>query len=118
MSKKILIVDDDEIFRLTASITLKRAFPDSEVLFAKHGEEALDVIDNTMPSLILLDLNMPIMDGWEFLEATNLIELAPIYIMSSSIDPRDKQKALNNPKVKGFIEKPLDESKITVFKNL
>ena len=116
MIKQILVIDDDEIFRLTASLTLKKAFPGVVVLFAKHGEEALFILKDNLPDVILLDLNMPVMDGWDFLNAAISIPLPPIYIVSSSIDPNDKKKAMVDIRVKGFIEKPLNVEKVAILK--
>lgn len=116
MIKQILVVDDDEIFRLTASITLKKAFPGIMVLFAKHGEEALIMLKDNLPDVILLDLNMPVMDGWDFLNAAITIPLPPVYIVSSSIDPSDKKRATFDNRIKGFIEKPLNVEKVAILK--
>lgn len=116
MIKQILIVDDDEIFRLTASITLQKVFPSVKVLYAKHGEEALDLLKVNQPDIILLDLNMPIMDGWDFLKASLSMSLPPVYIVSSSIDPSDKNRAKSDYRIKGFIEKPLNIQKIEFLK--
>ncbi len=112
MSRDILLVDDDEIFILTASVVLKKAYPGSNILIAKNGEEALKLLDKQSPDLILLDLNMPIMDGWDFLSAAANKPLPPIFIVSSSVDPKEKEKASAMKQVKGFIEKPLDAKKI------
>jgi len=116
MIKQILVVDDDEIFRLTASITLKNAFSGVAVLYAKHGEEALLILNDNNPDVILLDLNMPVMDGWEFLRAAIPINLPPVYIVSSSIDPNDKKKAMIDNRIKGFIEKPLTLENVAIIK--
>ena len=114
---RIYLVDDDKIFMLTAQFSLKRVFPDAEIQSFKNPEEALAVLKEQQPDLMLLDLNMPVMSGWTFLEelskslgitAVNF----PIYIVSSSIDPDDSQRARTNPLVKGFIEKPLDVGKV------
>ncbi|UZR99228.1 response regulator [Chondrinema litorale] len=116
MINKILLIDDDDIFRLTASKILKKVYPQLEIFSAKNGEEALNqLIEKPIDlDLILLDINMPIMNGWEFLDAYASKEFKneiPIYVLSSSIDPNDKEKADNNPKVIGFIEKPLSFAK-------
>lgn len=116
MINRILLIDDDDIFRLTASKILKKVYPHLEIIAAKNGEEALQQLihEPNNPDLILLDINMPIMNGWEFLEAYTTKENGikiPIYVLSSSIDPNDKEKATNNPKVQGFIEKPLSFDK-------
>ena len=110
-------MDDDKIFLLTAQFSLKRVFPDADIQSFKNAEEALTLLKQEQPDLMLLDLNMPVMNGWAFLDALSELLGAsaidfPIYIVSSSIDPEDSQRAKTNPLVKGFIEKPLDVEKV------
>jgi CheY-like chemotaxis protein len=64
------------------------------------------------PTVLLLDINMPLMSGWEFLERFDNMKdevknLFRIYILSSSVDPRDKQRSYANKNVKAFLVKPL-----------
>jgi CheY-like chemotaxis protein len=88
-----------------------------QVSTATNGEEALQslkgIIDQNLPSFILLDLNMPIMDGWEFLDNVQNIEdlkNIPIFIFTSSINPVDKERSLSYANVRGYISKPLTMS--------
>ena len=64
---------------------------------------------------MLLDLNMPGMNGWEFLEAVKPLDRPPerVFILTSSLDERDKTMATNYPSVKGYITKPLNSESIT-----
>lgn len=112
---KIYLVDDDKIFLLTAKFSLKRVFPAADIQSFSNAEEAIAQLLEEQPDLLLLDLNMPVMDGWTFLEelkAKGGTIGFPIYIVSSSIDPSDVNRANENPHVMGFIEKPLDEAKV------
>ncbi len=67
---------------------------------------------NYLPDVILLDINMPVMDGWQFLEKFETVKHllkkeVRIFILSSSIDNRDIQRSKQYPSVKGFLSKPL-----------
>jgi CheY-like chemotaxis protein len=112
---KIFLVDDDKIFLLTAKFSLKRVFPEADIQSFSNAEEAINRLIEEKPDLLLLDLNMPVMDGWTFLEQLEEKGSAvtfPIYIVSSSIDPSDINRANEHTHVMGFIEKPLDEQKV------
>lgn len=113
--EKIYLVDDDKIFLLTAEFSLKRVFPNANISSFNSAEEAIAHLVEDKPDLLLLDLNMPVMDGWSFLsilEKSDGLPSFPIYIVSSSIDPAEFQRASRSAFVKGFIEKPLDEQKV------
>jgi CheY-like chemotaxis protein len=108
--KNILIADDDEIFIVVAKATLRRIFPDAEFIVASNGEATLDLLKKIEPDLLFLDLNMPIMNGKEFLVAMSQrytkIQF-PIIIVTSSIDPADSRETQTHPFVTGFVEKPI-----------
>lgn len=119
--KLAYIVEDDE----TASFLVKRivdSFPEiSESKTYFNGETAFNTLVNdyqksqVLPDLILLDINMPIMDGWEFLDAlikVNPEASIPVYILTSSIDPNDLKKSHLYKHVKGFLTKPLTRAKL------
>ena len=112
---KILIVDDDTIYHIITKRILKNKFKDCETHIALNGLEALEKVSNNEFDMILLDINMPKMNGWEFLKALKKKKIklsSDIYIVSSSIDDQDIKSAKKNPLVTDFIEKPLNESKI------
>jgi PAS domain S-box-containing protein len=96
-NQNILIVDDDQVNR-----DLIKRYLDEDVLNlheATNGAEALDFLENVTPDLILLDLMMPVMDGFEFLEKIKVIEaysLIPIIIVTSKSLGRDELEFLNN----------------------
>ena len=122
MIKKVLCVDDDAISLTISQLLLKRTGFAAEVETAIDGSDALEYFSNLFedeptelnkaPELILLDINMPVMNGWEFLH-----EYVPLYekklshtkivILSSTIDPEDFALAKKYPVVIQFISKPL-----------
>ena len=112
--KKILLVDDDDIFLVLGTITIEKMFPEAEIFTVPHGEEALEFLDENEVDIMFLDLNMPILDGWEVLEelAKRERRKMAIFVVTSSIDPSDREKADKNPLVYDLIEKPLDENNI------
>ena len=75
-----------------------------------------------LPDYIFLDINMPVMDGWEFMDelskmATAKLNNLHIYILTSSLDPSDYSKAELSPLIQGFISKPLEIEKVEFLKN-
>jgi CheY-like chemotaxis protein len=130
----ILCIDDDPItLMLNKKIILKTLFSD-EIITAKNGEEALDYFNTikydktatepstTLPKLIFLDLNMPVMGGWEFLDIFNTSDYSDFHeikvvILSSTIDPKDLEKAKTYPMVLDFLSKPISLSMLDYLKN-
>jgi response regulator RpfG family c-di-GMP phosphodiesterase len=119
MVKTTFIIDDDEtyIYALKRLISIKKL--SESVLSFKNGKLAINYfietpLENiTMPDVILLDVRMPIMDGWGFLEAFSALDFigkhkVEIYMVSSSIDPRDLEKSSNIALVKKYLFKPID----------
>ena len=111
---RILLVDDDPIFLTLAELAIKKERSDVQIFKAFNGEEAIEFLATDSVDTIFLDLNMPIMNGWEFLEEYSTKESSAnkIYILTSSIDPTDRKRAEDNPLVYSMLEKPLDKEKI------
>ncbi|MFZ6011932.1 MAG: response regulator [Bacteroidota bacterium] len=118
----IALIDDDKIFQLTASKTIKATQITDRILQFENGEEALQFLKNNisnahdLPDYIFLDINMPFVDGWMFLEdynnlKPNLSKNIFIYMVSSSIDPRDIRRAKGNEHVQDYIIKPVSREK-------
>lgn len=114
----IALVDDDYIFRLTASKLLRFAQESVEVLQFQDGDEALRFLheyaseESKLPDIILLDINMPNVDGWSFLLEfaslkNKLHKDIVIYMVSSSIDPNEINRAKSNAAVKDYLVKPI-----------
>lgn len=123
-NKLTYIIDDDKLtMRLTTILISKNNFCE-EIESFSNAQNALDVLSknalnhSALPDTILLDLNMPIMDGWQFLD--DFIELKIekkiyIFIMTSSIDPIDIEKAKQYNIVQEYIEKPISLKKLDVL---
>jgi CheY-like chemotaxis protein len=112
------IIDDDPIYVFGAKRTMELTKFCKSYLIFQNGEDALDKLSalilhdelNKLPDVILLDLNMPIMDGWEFLEEFTRIpckKAVTIYIVSSSIDPADVERAKKYSSVSNYLIKPI-----------
>ncbi len=121
---KVCIIDDDPIFVYGTKVILNyNGSFCSNIMVYENGEEALDNLANELknkeklPEVIFLDLNMPIMDGWEFLDIFCKIPdigiKTNIYILSSSINSDDINKSKKYSIVKDFIQKPLTEAKFS-----
>ena len=120
----ILLVDDDEINNFISIKLIKKALLHTEITACLHGKYAIDQLleirknnPNELPDYILLDINMPIMNGWEFLDEYTRLNIDPVgktkvYIISSSVFSNDINKAHSYPVVKDFISKPLNVDKI------
>ncbi|WP_394759757.1 two-component system response regulator [Flavobacterium sp.] len=112
------IIDDDNIFVFVLKKILDRNENFDQVFDFKNGEEVLDLLsdkNNTFPNIILLDINMPVIDGWQFLEEIEKLpnkEKLNVFIMSSSIDTNDIEKSKSFSTVKDFISKPINNDKL------
>jgi CheY-like chemotaxis protein len=111
--KKILLVDDDKIFNYLTKLTLKEHGITCIIDEALDGQEALEYIANAdeLPDIILLDINMPRIDGFEFLKEYERQdrgrEHCRIYMFTSSERAEDRANAMANRFVKGYFDKPL-----------
>src|ERR1700761_1669351 len=120
----ILLVDDDEINNFISIKLIKKAIENTSISACLNGRFAIEELieiqkedPNKLPDYILLDINMPIMNGWEFLDEYKRLNIDPsgkskIYIISSSVFSNDINKAKSYPLVKNFISKPLSVEKI------
>ncbi len=117
MIERILLIDDDPIQNLINSKMIKKMSSNTELIIAGNGQEALEKIhQDALPlQIIFLDINMPIMDGWEFLEslsAKNNDNSLKIFMLTSSVSPDDIKRSQTHGLVQGFITKPLSMEKL------
>ncbi|MBZ9731373.1 response regulator [Salegentibacter sp. JZCK2] len=118
----IWIIDDDPIYTFGAKRKLKQINISKSVRALDNGKEALEELHHLaitekskLPDLILLDINMPHMDGWQFLKELENMSLkvdATVYLVTSSVDPRDIEKARASRHVCGYLNKPLQTENI------
>jgi CheY-like chemotaxis protein len=120
----ILLVDDDEINNFISIKLIKKALVYTEINACLDGSYAIDQLleikaknPDDLPDYILLDINMPIMNGWEFLDEYKRLGLdvnskSKIYIISSSVFSNDISKARSYDLVQDFVSKPLNVEKI------
>ncbi|MEH6760287.1 MAG: response regulator [Maribacter arcticus] len=112
------IIDDDPIFIYGTKRIIEKVDFCNKIIVYNNGQEAIDAIyeliktKEQLPDVILLDINMPVMDGWEFLvefkKLQNLFsKKIHIYIASSSVDPRDIERVKNYKEVSDYILKPI-----------
>lgn len=119
----ILCVDDDPITLMLCKKVIAKTLFSNEIITAQNGEQALQYFDaikqsdssnapHKLPQIIFLDLNMPVMGGWEFLECFSGPDYSDfntikVVVLSSTIDPEDLKKAKEYPMVIDFLSKPI-----------
>lgn len=121
MLNKVFFIDDDSVALMINRKLAEKSLFAKEVVVALNGEIALNYYkellenstdENTHPDIIFLDLNMPIMDGWEFLEefskpVFDRFKNTKIIVLSSSINPQDLARVKQYPMVMDFVCKPV-----------
>ena len=128
----ILCIDDDPIALMLCKMVITKTSFSIEIATAHNGEEALNYfnalkITNTNtkstkhPQLIFLDLNMPVMGGWEFLDSFSTADYSEynntkVIILSSTIDPEDLEKSKKYPMVIDFLSKPISKEMLEYIK--
>lgn len=118
---KILLIDDDEAVNFLNQIIIEDMNCCEEVIVKDSAEDAIEYLaDKNIqnPDLILLDINMPRMNGWEFLTDYNskTNNPVPVCMLTTSINPRERENISKYDNVIGFESKPLEEK--TVWKIL
>jgi response regulator RpfG family c-di-GMP phosphodiesterase len=116
---RFIAIDDDPVNNMICKLTIEMVANQPEIVTFTNPALGFDYIVNEYKAqagqkqaVLLLDINMPVMSGWEFLErfdnlTDDVKKLFKIFILSSSVDPRDKQRSYANKNVKAFMVKPL-----------
>jgi len=126
---KIIVVDDDPISNTICKLTLEMVLGHVDLESFTNPTDALDYIaekfeaSTLRKTILLLDINMPIMSGWEFLERFDAFNESikagiDVYILSSSVDPRDKDRSYANKNVRNYLLKPLTADAIKKVLNI
>lgn len=130
MIQLAMCIDDDPIVLMLNDLILREQSFCKNLIKIDKAEIALEYFEEqtklkpeeqALPSLIFLDINMPVMDGWEFLEDfTTKFQIfhdkVRVIILSSSVNPADLEMAENHPLVIGFMPKPLGETELASLK--
>lgn len=117
----LLVIDDDDINIFIIKKIVEKTGYNIEMSAKSNGKQAVDYLSDlissnqTLPDLILIDINMPVMNGWEFVEAyqtMGITKKVDLYILSSSVYENDIEKTKSYKIVKGFISKPLSMERL------
>lgn len=126
--KKALIIDDDEVNNFICVRQLRAASFAEEAEFLLSGQEALDKLKSdaenapeNLPDIIFLDINMPMMSAWEFLQeydplSTKFVKEVKLFILSSSVYRKDQLRALDHDVVVDYLYKPLTKELLNKVK--
>ncbi|MFY0672907.1 MAG: response regulator [Bacteroidia bacterium] len=126
---KVYLVDDDEINNFICTNILRKISFCDDVVAYESGTEAIDALkdainngQNDIPDVIFLDINMPIMNGWDFLEEfkglkSQIEKKVSLFMLSSSIYQADVEKSKQYDDVVDFVTKPLNADVLNDIKN-
>jgi CheY-like chemotaxis protein len=126
----VLLIDDDDLNNLISTKYIKKYFANSNITSCLNGKIAIDLITEKKANqpgfiydYILLDLNMPVMNGWQFLDNYAYLKMdtkekCNVFLLTSSVHAEDLQRASAYPFVKDYILKPLFSDKICKIFNL
>ena len=112
-NKPILLVEDDQVDMMTVIRALKEFHVTNQVVHLENGEDALNYLrdgNSEKPCIILLDLNMPVMNGIEFLKAVKddeQLRRIPVLVLTTSVEQQDRLSSFNF-NVAGYVSKPVD----------
>lgn len=115
----ILLVDDDATTNFLNQVLIEQANIADQVLVAENGHEALQLLSQSRPALVLLDVNMPVMNGFDFLDAYARLPLAQqhptvVVLLTTSMLPRDLER-VQQVAVADVLDKPLTTEKLELL---
>lgn len=121
---RVLIVDDDRVYRFAAVKTIASTGLSGEIIECNNGQEAFNYIHqnienaDNLPDIIFLDINMPVMNGWDFLRVFDplvpkISKSIPVYIVTSSIDSSDVEQSKEFNSVTDYVVKPVFKETFT-----
>ena len=122
--KRLWLIDDDPIFRFVFNHIMQSSDTEREFVAYENGQLAFDdlvqrIRTQEAPDVILLDINMPVLNGWGFLE--NLKQLdhdtsqIKVYLISSSVAQIDQDRSKHYPALNGYINKPINAEQINAL---
>jgi two-component system chemotaxis response regulator CheY len=123
MKNYFIIIDDDQLNNMICSRIIDLTLPGSGISTFTSPENGVDYLSSNYitprdnPAILFLDINMPSLTGWDVLDKISAFpervkENLKIYMLSSSVDQQDKEKAGNHPLVSGYVTKPLSKVKL------
>lgn len=122
--KKVAVIDDDQVFQLIIKKQIEMNNFECEILSFFNGQEAFDFFqknvenDEALPELVMLDVNMPVKNGWDFLQdyqtlPSEMRSKIKLYMVTSSVIQSDIDKANDNENIISFVSKPITNEKLT-----
>lgn len=120
MGFTILLIDDDDATNFINKMMLEESECVEHIDVLKNGQLAIDYLlndSNPTPDIVFLDINMPVMDGWEFIEEYKTLDEAKkakilMFMLTTSLNPNDISRAEKIVDINGFVRKPLTQKKL------